>query len=801
MAREPASLTPLEAQIEHASLAAEIAEHDRRYHQEDAPIISDAEYDALRRRLEALEAAFPHLKAVVSESVGAAPAGKFAKVRHKVPMLSLGNAMDEREAREFVERVKRFLDWPAERMLAITAEPKIDGLSLSLRYEKSKLVSAATRGDGAEGEDVTANIRALIAAPKATIGIPLNLPPDAPDVAEVRGEVYLGHRDFADLNAKQAEAGGKIFANPRNAAAGSLRQLDASITASRPLRFFAYGWGEMSAMPATTQLGMVEAFARWGFPTNALMARCGSADALIEHYRLIERERPTIGYDLDGVVYKVDDLALQARLGFVARAPRWAIAHKFPAEKAITRLNAIEIQVGRTGALTPVAKLEPITVGGVVVSNATLHNADEIARLDARIGDFVVIQRAGDVIPQVVEVVTDRRPADSQPFEFPSLCPCALKTPVIREATSAGAEGAVRRCSGEFACPHQRIEHLKHFVSRRAFDIEGLGEKQIAFFYDCPVEGLRIREPAHIFTLARRNETSLQKIENFEGFGKTSVTKLFAAIEERRSISLERFIFALGIRHVGETTAKDMATYFKSYANFVSTSFAAIPERPGPQYNLIWSIEHLGLKRIEYLFSQIPTMARIVHETDDFDHLFMSLARRHMNSLVQSTIKSKFGSAREFFLSIRLAEKQRPGSSFRELVKASGVLSESEGSFEEAAVANAVCDFFSQDENVNIVQRLKDQLVIEDKSGLSFAAIADSKIFGKTVVFTGSLEKMTRDEAKARAESLGAKVAGSVSKKTDLVIAGPGAGSKLEKATELGVKVISEDEWLALIGG
>ncbi|MBN8534254.1 MAG: NAD-dependent DNA ligase LigA [Rhizobiales bacterium] len=707
MAREPASITPLEAQIEHSTLAAEIAEHDRRYHQEDAPTITDAEYDALRRRLEALEVQFPHLKAAASTSVGAAPSGKFAKVKHRIPMLSLGNAMSEAEARDFVERVKRFLDWPSEHALAITAEPKIDGLSLSLRYEDRRLVSAATRGDGAEGEDVTANIRALMAAPDPTIGIPAGLPADAPDITEIRGEVYLGHADFAALNAKQAETGGKIFANPRNAAAGSLRQLDANITASRPLRFFAYGWGEMSAMPAMTQLGMVDTFKRWGFPTNPLMARCESADDLVAHYSIIERQRPTIGYDLDGVVYKVDDLTLQARLGFVARAPRWAIAHKFAAEKAVTRLNAIEIQVGRTGALTPVAKLEPITVGGVVVSNATLHNADEIARLDVRIGDFVTIQRAGDVIPQVVDVVLERRSSEAVPFEFPTLCPCALKTAVIREATSAGVEGAVRRCSGEFACPHQRIEHLKHFVSRRAFDIEGLGEKQIAFFYDCPVETLRIREPADIFTLQRRNAESLQKIENFEGFGKTSVAKLFAAIEERRSISLERFIFALGIRHVGETTAK--------------------------------------------------VLARAAGEWPDFEVSARRIAAGDPEALAEMQALDQIGDA----------------------------------------VTGAVAEFFTRADAVAMVDRLVAELDIKPAEKPSAA----SPVAGKTVVFTGSLERMTRDEAKARAESLGAKVAGSVSKKTDLVIAGPGAGSKLETATALGVKVMSEEEWLALIGG
>ncbi|HUN11162.1 MAG TPA: NAD-dependent DNA ligase LigA [Rhabdaerophilum sp.] len=706
MAQNPAhvavkDLLPMEAEIEHQRLADEVAEHDRRYHQEDAPTISDAEYDALRARLNEIEAAFPHLRARVTQAVGAAPSGKFAKVRHAVPMLSLGNVFSVAEAEEFVARVRRFLDWPESRELAITAEPKIDGLSLSLRYENRRLVSAATRGDGAEGEDVTANVRAVL----ASTGIPETLPADAPAIAEVRGEIYLSHADFQAINARQAELGGKIFANPRNAAAGSLRQIDAKITATRPLRFFAYAWGEMASMPSMTQTGMVETFARWGFPVNPLMKRCADVAALIAHYRLIERERPVIGYDIDGVVYKVDDLALQGRLGFVARAPRWAVAHKFPAEKAITRLNAIDIQVGRTGALTPVAKLEPITVGGVVVSNATLHNPDEIARLDVRVGDFVVVQRAGDVIPQVVEVVQDR-PRGDAPYVFPTTCPCPLKTPVVREETSSGAEGAVRRCSGEFACPYQRMEHLRHFVSRRAFDIEGLGEKQIAFFFECPVETLRIREPADIFTLEARNAAQdLQKIENFEGFGKTSVANLFAAINARRTIALERFIFALGIRHVGETTAK--------------------------------------------------ILARAAGEWPAFEAMARRIAAGEAEAIAELQAIDQIG----------------------------------------PSVTEALGEFFGRAEAVAMVDRLVAELTIlpaEKPRG-------ESPVTGKTVVFTGSLERMTRDEAKARAESLGAKVAGSVSKKTDLVVAGPGAGSKLEKATELGVKVISEDEWLALI--
>lgn len=703
------TLLPMEAEIEHAHLVEEIARHDRLYHGEDSPEISDAEYDALRRRLAEIEEAFPSLRSRVSDAVGAAPSGKFAKVRHAVPMLSLGNVFDVAEAEEFVARVRRFLDFPPDRPLAFTAEPKIDGLSLSLRYEKRRLVTAATRGDGAEGEDVTANIRAVM----ATTGIPEILPEDAPGIAEVRGEIYLSHADFQAINARQVEIGGKIFANPRNAAAGSLRQLDPAITATRPLRFFAYAWGEMrdasgkETMPASNQSGMVQAFARWGFPVNPLMARCETHEELIAQYRLIERERPVIGYDIDGVVYKVDDLDLQRRLGFVARAPRWAVAHKFPAEKAVTRLNAIEIQVGRTGALTPVAKLEPVNVGGVIVSNATLHNADEIARLDARIGDYVVIQRAGDVIPQVVEVVAERRPAEAVPFEFPTVCPCALKTPVIRAETSAGVAGAVRRCSGEFACPFQRVEHLRHFVSRRAFDIEGLGEKQIAFFFDCPVEALRIREPADIFTLEARNDASFQKVENFEGFGKLSVANLFTAIRARREIALERFIFALGIRHVGETTAKLLARHAGE-----------------------WQALEMQAKRI---------------------------AKGDADAIAELQAIDQIG----------------------------------------PSVTEALGEFFGRAEAVSMVDRLVGQLSIlpaEKPRG-------ESPVTGKTVVFTGSLERMTRDEAKARAEGLGAKVAGSVSKKTDYVVAGPGAGSKLDKATELGLTVLTEDEWLALIGG
>ena len=693
------TLTPLEARAEHAALTAEIAEHDRRYFQEDAPSIADAEYDALRRRLDAIEVAYPEFKSAdsLTQRVGAAPSGKFAKIRHAVPMLSLANSFSAEDVADFVGRIRRFLDLGEDAPLALTAEPKIDGLSCSLRYEKGRLVSAATRGDGAEGEDVTANVRTLKEIPHHLAGT------GWPEVAEVRGEIYLGHADFAALNASQAAAGEKVFANPRNAAAGSLRQLDASITASRPLRFFAYAWGEMSAMPASSQSGMVAVFGRWGFRTNPLMTVCRSVEELLSHYRRIEAQRATLGYDIDGVVYKVDDLALQARLGFVARSPRWATAHKFAAEQATTILDAIDIQVGRTGAHTPVAKLMPVTVGGVVVSNATLHNEDEIARKDIRVGDTVVVQRAGDVIPQVVEVVLDKRPTGSAPFVFPHVCRCELKTPLVRETTAQGEAGAVRRCTGEFACPFQRIEHLKHFVSRRAFDIEGLGEKQIAFFYE---KGL-IREPADIFTLEARDKASLTRIQNYEGFGETSVRNLFAAIAARREIALERFIFALGVRHIGESTARVLARAYGSWLAFGAACRRIAADEPE--------------------------------------------AKAEMDNLDQ------------------IGE----------------------------AVVEALGDFFREPHNAGMVERLAAEVVVLDAEKPK----TDTAVGGKTVVFTGSLERMTRDEAKARAESLGAKVAGSVSKKTDIVVAGPGAGSKLDKAREFGVRVLTEDEWLALIAG
>ncbi len=707
-------LNEAEAAEELAFLAAELARHDVLYHGKDAPEISDADYDALKRRNDLIEERFPALVREDSPSrkVGAAPSLTFAPVAHARPMLSLGNTFSDEDARAFVAGVYRFLGQLPDGSIAFTAEPKIDGLSMSLRYENRRLVTAATRGDGTTGENVTANVR--------TIGmIPQTLPAEAPDVVEIRGEIYMAKSDFAALNAEMAAQGRPLYVNPRNTASGSLRQLDAKVTANRKLRFFAYAWGEMSAMPADTQLGMVETFKAWGFPVNPLMQRFFSADELLEHYHHIERERPDLDYDIDGVVYKVDRLDLQARLGFRSRSPRWATAHKFPAEQAFTRLRGIDIQVGRTGALTPVARLEPITVGGVVVTNATLHNEDYIRGVgntgepirdgrDVRIGDMVIVQRAGDVIPQIVDVVMDERPEGVEPYRFPTTCPICGSHAVRDINEKTGKVDAVRRCTGGFVCRAQAVEHLKHFVSRNAFDIEGLGSKQIEFFFESEDENLRIRTAPEIFTLERRQEASLNKLENIDGFGKVSVRKLYEAINARRSIALHRLIYALGIRHVGETTAKLLARSYGSYEHFG----AAMTEAAG--------------------FS---------------------------------------------------------GDAWNELNSIDGI---------GEVVARAIVEFYKEPRNLKVVSELLQEVTPESAE---LPVATDSPVAGKTVVFTGSLEKMTREEAKAKAESLGAKVAGSVSKKTDIVVAGPGAGSKLDKARELGVQTMDEDEWLALIGG
>ncbi len=685
-------LTEADAKAELKRLAAEIAEHDKRYYQDDAPKVSDADYDALRLRNNAIEAHFPEL--IRSDSptrrVGAAPTGRFAKVRHSVGMLSLDNAFNDEDVTEFVDRIKRFLK--LDETPAFTAEPKIDGLSLSLRYEKGELVRGATRGDGFEGEDVTANVRTLKDIPHKLKGR------NIPDVCEVRGEVYMTKSEFLELNKRQAEAGDTVFANPRNSAAGSLRMKDASITASRDLHFFAYAWGEMSAMPADTQSGMVGWFAKAGFQTNPMMKVVGDVEALLAFHRDIEQKRASLDYDIDGVVYKVERLDFQQRLGFVSRSPRWAIAHKFAAEKATTIIKEIDIQVGRTGSLTPVAKLEPVSVGGVVVQNATLHNEDEIARKDVRIGDTVTIQRAGDVIPQVLGVVLEKRPKDAKPYQFPTLCP-ACGSHAVRE------EGeVVRRCTGGLICPAQQVERLRHFVSRNAFDIEGLGEKQVqAFFADG-----RIMTPADIFTLKERDKRGEKKLAEIEGYGETSVRNLFNAIDERREIPLNRLIYALGIRHIGETNAKLIARHYATIEAFIAGLEAA---GEGPE-----------------------------------------------------------------------------SEAYHELIAIGGI---------GEVVAEAIVEFFKETRNREAVNALLREIKVLPME----QTVRDSAVAGKTVVFTGSMEKMTREEAKAMAERLGAKVSGSVSKKTDYVVAGADAGSKLKKAAELGVAVLSEDDWIKLAGG
>jgi len=701
-------LTAKQAKAEHARLTAEIAQHDKRYYQDDRPSIADAEYDALRARYNAIEERFPNLRTLESLSlkVGAAPSGKFKKVRHALPMLSLDNAFSDEDVVDFVARIRRFLKLDESEKIAFSAEPKIDGLSMSLRYEGGELTTAATRGDGAEGEDVTANIRTLKDVPQKLKGR------NVPKVCEVRGEIYMTKGAFLELNERQKASGGQIFANPRNSAAGSLRQKDPAITASRPLGFFAYAWGEMSDMRADTQTGMIKWFEACGFKTNPLTRLCRSTDELIAFHRKIEEGRAKLDYDIDGVVYKIDRIDWQERLGFVSRTPRWAVAHKFPAERATTVMRDVLITVGRTGVLTPTAQLEPVGVGGVMVSMATLHNEDYIKGVDGRgetlregrdirIGDTVIVQRAGDVIPQIVDVVIDKRPKDAKPYKFPRKCPCYLHTEVVREETATGEEGARARCTGEFACPFQKIEHLKLFCSRRAFDIEGLGEKQIELFF----EKEWIREPADIFTLAQRNKKI--RLEDEEGFGETSVRNLFNAIDARRTIALDRFIYALGIRHVGETTALALARGYGSWQAFHDAS--------------------------------------------------LKIAKGDAEAAAEMDALDQIGDT----------------------------------------VIDAVKAYFAESHNRGIVERLKKQVeVLEAEKPKT-----DSAIAGKTVVFTGSLGKMTREEAKAQAERLGAKAAGSVSKKTDYVVAGPGAGSKLAEAKKHGVKVLTEDEWLKLISG
>lgn len=682
------ALTSDQAAQDLAALADEIAGHDRAYHQEDAPVVSDAEYDALRRRNEAIEARFPDLVREDSPStrVGASASGGFAKVPHARPMLSLNNAFDSDDVREFGARIRRFLGLADDEIVAILAEPKIDGLSVSLRYENGAFVLGATRGDGAVGEDITANLRTIDEVPARLSGN------DVPDVVEVRGEVYMTGDDFAALNVRQETAGEKVFANPRNAAAGSLRQLDPTITAARPLRLFAYAWGKISGAPAETQEGFLARLSAWGFQVNPLVRLCADIDEVLALHKELEDQRATLPYDIDGVVYKINRLDWQERLGFVSRAPRWAIAHKFAAEQAQTILEEITIQVGRTGTLTPVANLAPVTVGGVVVSRATLHNEDEIERKDVRVGDTVIIQRAGDVIPQVVSAVTDKRPPDSRPFPFPDHCPDCGSLAVREEGEVA------KRCTGGLVCPAQAVERLKHFVSRNALDIEGLGGKHIDNFWQ---DGL-IRTPADIFRLP----DSVDAIAEREGWGRQSADNLGAAIAARATVPFDRFVFALGIRQVGQATARLLA---KQYGNLKAWRDAM----------------------------------------DD--------------------------------------AQDRDSEAYGDLVNIEGI---------GPSVADDILAFFAEPHNRNALADLASLMTVE-----AFEAPDEgsSPVAGKTVVFTGSLETVTRNEAKARAETLGAKVAGSVSKKTDYVIVGADAGSKARKAEALGVVILSEQEWLELI--
>jgi len=702
-------LSEAEAEVELEHLAAEIAHHNRLYHNEDAPEISDAQYDALVRRNAALEAAFPHLVRDDSPSkvVGAAPTGSLSKVAHALPMLSLDNAFADEDVAEFLRRVRRFLNLPEDAEVAATAEPKIDGLSCSLRYEKGVLVQAATRGDGTTGEVVTDNVRTIDDIPERLTG--------APDIFEVRGEVYMAKADFAALNARllaEAEdpAKARQFANPRNAAAGSLRQKDASVTASRPLRFYAHGWGEVSALPADSQYDVMRAIAAWGLPVAQDLQRLVGVDALLDHYHLIERKRADYPFDIDGVVYKVDRLDWQRRLGQVARAPRWAIAHKFPAEQAETTLDSIDIQVGRTGKLTPVARLTPVSVGGVTVTNATLHNADEIARLGVRVGDRVLIQRAGDVIPQVLRNLTPeaKRPA----YIFPDHCPeCGSEA--VRE------DGEVDiRCTGGLICPAQRVERLRHFVSRHALDIEGLGITTIESFFRDEI----LQSPADIFRLHEKRGLLLER----ERWAETSVDNLLAAIDAKRRPPLDRFLYALGIRHVGEVTARDLARRYRSLEAFLAMIDRALEFRAATE--------------------------AAIGESE-----------------------SKFAQRRDKAV-VAIIETPNIGPE----------------------VANALLDFFEEPHNREVLDDLK-------AAGVEPADVVwetrQSSVSGKTLVFTGSLETLSRDEAKAQAEALGAKVAGSVSAKTDLVIAGPGAGSKLKKAQDLEIQVIDEAEWAKIVAG
>ena len=757
------------AETELARLAPEIARHDALY-QEATPEISDADYDALRQRNAAIEARFPDLVRPDSPSakVGSTVSNQFAEVRHGVPMLSLDNAFDEGEVRDFVARVARFLKLPADEPIAFVAEPKIDGLSANLLYVEGRLSIGATRGDGRTGEDVTANLRTIADVRQTLAG------GGWPDRIEVRGEVYAPNEAFLAFNAAAEAEGRRTYANPRNFAAGSLRQKDPAVTARRPLNFFAYAWGEHSSDFAETQWEALQKLKSWGFPVNTRSKRVLGAEGLIAVYRELERDRAALGYDIDGVVYKVDRIDWQHRLGYVARSPRWAIAHKFPAQQATTVLEGIDIQVGRTGSLTPVARLHPVTVGGVVVRNATLHNEDEIERLDVRIGDTVRLQRAGDVIPQILGVVRDLRPAGAVPYVFPDRCP-VCGSEAVREA-----DEVKRRCTGGLICDAQIVERLKHFVGRRAFNIEGLGEKQLIAFH---ARGW-IREPADIFRLAK-DEAKLAMLRAEDGYGETSVRNLVAGIEARRRIALDRFLFGLGIREIGEQTSLVLARAFESWPALKAACLQAAQGAPSEAWTELAGSHAVSPRVLTLMAEANPP------EADPWPEATMDMKISHAFPGMAAPARRSIAAMVDDWAGLRrlaaVARSEGPSEMLNQIAGVTGV---------GPVAAEALAHFFHEPHNLQVVQALEGELteIVDAERPKS-----DTPVAGKTVVFTGALERFTRDEAKARAESLGAKVSGSVSKKTDYVVAGPGAGSKLKEAEKHGVQVLTEDEWLALI--
>jgi DNA ligase (NAD+) len=764
------NLTLDEAREELARLTAELAQHDAAYYGEDQPKLIDADYDVLKARALGIEARFPALTTAQSPSqkVGAPVSEQFTEVRHGVPMLSLDNAFDDGDVRDFVARVFKFLNLPQSEPLGFVAEPKIDGLSASLRYEKGVLVRGATRGDGKTGEDVTANLMTIADIPQQLSGS------GWPEVIEIRGEVYSPTEAFDAFNKNAATLGGKTYANPRNFAAGSLRQKNPKITAQRPLNFFAYAWGEVSDDFTETQAGALEKFREWGFKVNDRSAYVDSAQALLDLYTRLGEDRATLGYDIDGIVYKVDRLDLQARLGFIARSPRWAIAHKFPAQQAMTVLEGIDIQVGRTGSLTPVARLSPVTVGGVVVRNATLHNEDEIERLGVRIGDTVILQRAGDVIPQILGVVLDRRPEGITPYIFPTECP-VCGSDAVREG-----EEVKRRCTGGLICDAQIIERLKHFVSRRAFDIEGLGEKQLIAFH----ERGWIKQPADIFRLAR-DEEKLSALRREDGYGETSVTNLIAGIDARRTISLDRFLFGLGIPDIGEQTSLVLARHFGSWERLKAAALEAAQGVPSENWHDLNAAHAISTRVVAQLATTtVPVVAPWPDAALDLNlkQVFVGMSTPARRGLSEKALDWAGVVALA-----RIAREEGPSEIFNTIAGISGV---------GPVAASALAHFFREEHNIEVVSALEAEL---SEITAMEQARSNTPVAGKTVVFTGSLERFTRDEAKSRAESLGAKVSGSVSKKTDYLVAGPGAGSKLKDAEKHGVTVLTEDEWLALI--